>query len=434
MLSLKVTNCRECALVSNLIDSIDCQLAKMANNLYFNIAYMLDKPVEGSKMSTLLHYKRILQYRSVNEDWAPDYCITDIASRVNALTVGCKCCDAKAYSNATTTTTSTTTAAPTTTTTTTEAVPVEYTFTWNLAADTPFDNIVSFNLILFKNGIMQVNETTETPFVPLTRTFPFIEGDIISGVMVTTGSTTGLNTSNKASSVTPDALLIEDFCLDCSTETFITTLPLVVCPANDVEYAYIGAAVIPPVTTTTTTTTEAPIVLTFYTAEFNTDFLTPAFDFTKTALPFTFSLQNGTEFFLPDDPAYLQTALGSETFDTDLVNLLDSQSASLNVSMVYPPTYDWANNLTDKFYKFVVNITDFVNNRLEIRFRNAVHDAAGLDYRYIIQLENDNTVTTSWEFLQVTDWVAIGTAQIYDKDFNPLSNNFANTPLIQFQE
>lgn len=118
MLSIKLTSCRECALVSKLVDSIDCQLAKMANNLYLNISYMLDKPVEACNMSTLLHYKRILTYKSCNEDWASDYSVSDIASRVNSLTVGCKCCDA-ASSGELTTTTTTTTVAPSTTTTTT---------------------------------------------------------------------------------------------------------------------------------------------------------------------------------------------------------------------------------------------------------------------------------------------------------------------------
>ena len=117
MLSIKVTNCRECALVSKLIASIDCQLAKMANKLYLNMTCMLDKPVEGCKMSTLIHYKRILTYKSCNADWVSDYSVDDIASRVNYLTIGCKCCEATSSGMLTTTTT--TTAAPTTTTTTT---------------------------------------------------------------------------------------------------------------------------------------------------------------------------------------------------------------------------------------------------------------------------------------------------------------------------
>jgi len=109
MLNVRLTSCRECALVSKLIDSIDCQLAKMANNLYVNMSYMLDKPVEACKMSTLLHYKRILTYKSSNENWAEDYNLEEIASRVNFLTVGCKCCDAKSNILIADSTTSTTT-------------------------------------------------------------------------------------------------------------------------------------------------------------------------------------------------------------------------------------------------------------------------------------------------------------------------------------
>jgi len=118
MLSIKVTNCRECALVSKLIDSIDCQLAKMANNLYLNIVYMLDKPVEACTISTLLHYKRILTFKSCNADWASDYSVDDIASKINFLTVGCKCCDQHSSGELTTTTTTTTVLITTTTTTT----------------------------------------------------------------------------------------------------------------------------------------------------------------------------------------------------------------------------------------------------------------------------------------------------------------------------
>jgi hypothetical protein len=119
MLSIKLTNCRECALASKLIDSINCQLAKMANNLYLNIAYMLDKPVEACNMSALLHYKRILTYKSCNEDWASDYSVDDIASRINFLTAGCQCCDQTSSGELTTTTTTTTVEPSTTTTTTT---------------------------------------------------------------------------------------------------------------------------------------------------------------------------------------------------------------------------------------------------------------------------------------------------------------------------
>jgi len=111
MLTIKLTSCRECALIPNVINSIECKLASMAKNLYTNIAYMLDKPVEANKMSTLLHYKRILEFKLVNEDYSCDFSVEAIASRVNLLTAGCSCCEEKRNVVLATTTT-TTTAAP----------------------------------------------------------------------------------------------------------------------------------------------------------------------------------------------------------------------------------------------------------------------------------------------------------------------------------
>jgi hypothetical protein len=144
MLSIRLSNCRECAAISGLLDAINCQLAKMAKNLYLNMAYMMDAPVEGCKMSALLHYKRILTYRANNEEWADDdYDLYEIASRVRTLTVGCDCCSNQSTGGFTTTTsTSSTTTTSTTvlTTTTTTTVPVTTTTTTTIkivACDTP---------------------------------------------------------------------------------------------------------------------------------------------------------------------------------------------------------------------------------------------------------------------------------------------------------
>ena len=110
MLSIKVTSCRDCQLISKLLGAINCQLAKMANNLYLNMAYMLDRPVEACKMSTLLHYKRILTYKANNEDWGDEeYTIEEIANQVRVLTANCECCDDIASGMEPTTTTTTTT-------------------------------------------------------------------------------------------------------------------------------------------------------------------------------------------------------------------------------------------------------------------------------------------------------------------------------------
>ncbi len=125
MLKVRETACRECSLINELIKKIDCQVAKMAHNLYVNLVYMVNKPIEACKISTLLHYKRILTYKACNAEYAVDFSVEKIGSRVNFLSVGCDCCNEpvsiinRCTTSTTSTTTSTTTAAPTTTTTTT---------------------------------------------------------------------------------------------------------------------------------------------------------------------------------------------------------------------------------------------------------------------------------------------------------------------------
>lgn len=131
MLNFRLTSCRECAEIPALIQSIDCKLAFYANKLYLNLAYMLNYPVEGCKISTLRHYRRILTYLQCNDGYAST-CVnlTQIASRVKYLTAGCKCCDQSDFVVTTTTTTTggttttTTTLAGTTTTTTTTEAPL----------------------------------------------------------------------------------------------------------------------------------------------------------------------------------------------------------------------------------------------------------------------------------------------------------------------
>ncbi len=85
MINVRLTNCTECANIPAMIDDIDCKLAKMAGSLYNNITLMLDECVPEDAISDLLHYKRILQYKSVNYRYACDFTIGMIASRVKLL-------------------------------------------------------------------------------------------------------------------------------------------------------------------------------------------------------------------------------------------------------------------------------------------------------------------------------------------------------------
>ena len=61
MLSPKLTNCKECANIPDLLRKIDCKLAELGNNLYNNVVFMLHKPIANSEISQLLVYKRVFQ-------------------------------------------------------------------------------------------------------------------------------------------------------------------------------------------------------------------------------------------------------------------------------------------------------------------------------------------------------------------------------------
>lgn len=138
MISPKLTNCKECANIPDLLRKIDCKLAELGNNLYNNVVFMLHKPIASSEISQLLVYKRVLQHRFCDTHYAescPTVSTEDIASKVIRLTAGCvpfcneptvceiTTCAIKPCPNPTTTTTSTssttTTSTSSTTTTTT---------------------------------------------------------------------------------------------------------------------------------------------------------------------------------------------------------------------------------------------------------------------------------------------------------------------------
>lgn len=93
MFNVRITDCVECGSIQKMIKAIDCQLSAMADNLFTNLIYMLDRPVNAITMSTLLHYKRILTYRETNPEYMEEMCFENVTSRINSLTAGCKCCD-----------------------------------------------------------------------------------------------------------------------------------------------------------------------------------------------------------------------------------------------------------------------------------------------------------------------------------------------------
>lgn len=85
MLTPRLTNCPQCANISFLISDIDCKLSEVSNNLYNNIVFILNKPINKELIFDLLQYKRILMYKMCNPSYAGNYSVNMIASKVKLL-------------------------------------------------------------------------------------------------------------------------------------------------------------------------------------------------------------------------------------------------------------------------------------------------------------------------------------------------------------
>ena len=85
MISPKLTNCVDCTTIPSLLEDIDCKLTSLAKKEYNNTIFALNYPLQGVLWLDLLSYKRILQYKYCNAEYACDYSIQSIASKIKIL-------------------------------------------------------------------------------------------------------------------------------------------------------------------------------------------------------------------------------------------------------------------------------------------------------------------------------------------------------------
>lgn len=85
MLNPKLTNCVDCTTIPALLSDIDCKMTELAKNQYNNIVFSLGRNIKPDVMSDLLNYKRILQYKYCNSEYADGYTVENIASRIKLL-------------------------------------------------------------------------------------------------------------------------------------------------------------------------------------------------------------------------------------------------------------------------------------------------------------------------------------------------------------
>jgi hypothetical protein len=90
MLTPKITKCKECADIIPLLEEINCKVFDMSQRLYNNIVFSLNLYIDYMAILDLLNYKRILEYKLINPDYACEFSVSQIAGKVKLITLGCK--------------------------------------------------------------------------------------------------------------------------------------------------------------------------------------------------------------------------------------------------------------------------------------------------------------------------------------------------------
>ena len=85
MLTYRLNNCVDCITIPNLLSEIDCKLTELAKKQYNNLVFSLGYTIDMCVILDLLNYKRILQFKACNADYASCYSIEDIAGKVKLL-------------------------------------------------------------------------------------------------------------------------------------------------------------------------------------------------------------------------------------------------------------------------------------------------------------------------------------------------------------
>lgn len=85
MLSPRLNNCIDCATIPVLLTDIDTKLAELAQVEYNNIVYSTNSFIPAWAIGDLLNYKRILEYKACNIEYAQSFTVKQIASRVKVL-------------------------------------------------------------------------------------------------------------------------------------------------------------------------------------------------------------------------------------------------------------------------------------------------------------------------------------------------------------
>ena len=85
MLSPRLNNCIDCATIPVLLTDIDQKIAELAQVEYNNLLYSTNSSIPVGALDDLLNYKRILEYKACDIEYALPFTVKMIASRVKVL-------------------------------------------------------------------------------------------------------------------------------------------------------------------------------------------------------------------------------------------------------------------------------------------------------------------------------------------------------------
>lgn len=85
MISPRLTTCQNCTDITTLLNDIECKITEIAKALYNNTVFALNIPIPMEVMTDLLNYRRILQYKYCNPNYARAFSVNMIASKVKLL-------------------------------------------------------------------------------------------------------------------------------------------------------------------------------------------------------------------------------------------------------------------------------------------------------------------------------------------------------------
>ena len=85
MLYPNTVDCTNCASIIQLLEDIECSVLYYSKRMYNNIIFSLNKPINYSVLIDLFSYRRILMYKQINPNYASEYTIEMIASKIKLL-------------------------------------------------------------------------------------------------------------------------------------------------------------------------------------------------------------------------------------------------------------------------------------------------------------------------------------------------------------